>query len=334
MKHIRFESEHNPGMFVEVVLASRHPDANTCVYTLHMRYPRMIHAEVMTHRVFNRNGRSSRAVPVRKMLDEVRNNPFIPWHWTRNKPGMQGDGGWNEPVKMLGAAAQFVDASEPTTREAAWLWARDMACDAAESFLEAGYHKQIANRLLEPFAWMDTLVTATDWANFLWLRDHEDAEPHLRDLARLVRRAIETIPPHVLDHGEWHLPYVTEDDREWARRARRDEEEANRLLCQISAARCARISYKPFDGDAVDRERDLALYAKLVDGSRVHASPTEHQCKPDKIVTVETTYWDDERDGEILCDLSTLDQLHPNLAGPLRNFVQFRKLIPGEAIHG
>lgn len=330
MNNQTFINPINPGMFVTVVLASRHPITKRVVYTLHLRYPRIIHGEMMAHRVFNRNGRSSRAVPVTTMLNEIRNDPFIPWHWTRNQRGMQGKKGWEAKVLLLGSASQFVDGDTPVDREAAWLHGRDMMADLAESFAKAEYHKQVANRLVEPFMWMDLLVTATDWKNFLHLRDHPDAEPHIRDLAVLVGQALEGAKVRELAPGTWHLPYISERDRD----AAYDEfgenfEEGWAWLRKISAARCARISYKPFDGDA-SYERELERFEQLVGNDAVHASPLEHQCVPDHIVTVETSYWDED---SLVRDVSTLGGLNPELHGSLKDFVQFRKTVPNEAIH-
>ena len=59
------------------------------ITTFQLLYPRFIHAELMTHRVFSRNASSSRAIPVTKMLAMVREDPAMPIHWGRNQPGMQ-----------------------------------------------------------------------------------------------------------------------------------------------------------------------------------------------------------------------------------------------------
>ena len=244
------------------------------IHTLHLRYPRFIHPEIMTHRVFSRNARSSRAVPVAKMIQEIQDNPVVPWHWTANQPGMQGLAGHNQCIYLEepthtddGYDWRWNMYDEP---EKAWLKARDAAVKFAEAFAEAGYHKQIVNRLLEPFMWIDTLVTSTDWNNFFELRDHPDAEPHLRDLAQLIRTAISTATVHHLSRNDWHLPYVT-------------DKEINTLLLSdllgLSAARCARISYAPFDGqDSLEKER--ARIQKLK-SKPLHASPFEHQASPD-----------------------------------------------------
>lgn len=315
---IRVVHPTQPQMFVEVVLASRHAGAGRKVVTLHLRYPRIVHGEMMAHRTFNRNARSSRAVPIKTLLAEIRNTPFIPWHWTGKKSGMQGVPNWQNKIVLKGAAALHVDADEPVTNEAAWLWGRDFACDLAESFDGAEYHKQVANRLVEPWMWMDLLVTSTHWANFLHLRDHEDAEPHIRDLAILVGKALELADYQILKPGEWHLPYVTDEDRQsFAFGASANLGlEPDEALRRISAARCARISYKPFDGNG-SYEKELERFDLLVGNDAVHASPLEHQCSPDYV------------------DNSGLKPryLNPDKHGSLTGFIQFRKTVPNEAIH-
>ena len=308
-----------PQMQAEVILASRSAERpnDKPLVTIRLRYPRIIHGEIMTHRVFSRNARSSRAVPVKTMLNEVRTVPFVPWHWGANQSGMQAGMEWNAPVVIPS------DEDKPNTdlifaREEVWLFARDRAVDAASAMMEAGYHKQIPNRLLEPFSWIDTLITSNQWENFLWLRDHKDAEPHLQDLARLVRQALDEMEVQELASGYWHTPYIKPEEY---RDAPGDTfEEQVQFLCKISAARCARISYKPFDGDA-SYERELERYNMLVNSDRVHASPTEHQATPD-----------------ILSPLprgrSGFSWHHPELHGNLKGWIQARKLIPNEVHHG
>lgn len=296
-----------PQMQVEIILASQ--PANSAVhkpiYTIRMRYPRPIHGEVMTHRVFGRNARSSRAVPVKTMLNEVRNTPYVPWHWGKNQSGMQANEECNEPIK------DWLLSSGKIDRINAWWQAAILAANAAEAFMEAGYHKQNPNRLLEPFSWIDTLITSTDWDNFLWLRDHEHAEPHLQDLARLVKQAIDEAKINTLYHDQWHLPYITADDLEWAMSERMySSDSISQLLCKISAARCARISYKPFDGDA-SYEKEIDRYNLLVTSDRVHASPLEHQATPD--IFRDDYTW-------------VYGHLHGNLTG----YIQARKLVPNE----
>jgi hypothetical protein len=304
----------NPNMFAKVILASEPNNGANRIVTMHLRYPRIIHSEIMTHRVLSRNARSSRAVPVETMLREVRNDPFVPWHWGKNQKGMQAGEDHNAPIELF----RHDVGAYSVNREDAWLESRDHEADKAEAYMNAGYHKQIPNRLLEPFAWIDTLITSTSWANFLHLRDHKDAEPHFQDLAKLVGEALDNAEYDDLRPGQWHLPYVPHWeradivlamtgktwDKDW-------ELEDNIAMAKISAARCARISYKPFDGDA-SLEREIERYNGLVSSDRIHASPLEHQATPD--------------DPEFGLGGGSMGG---NL-GP--GWVQFRKTIPGEYV--
>lgn len=248
--------------------------------TLHARYPRIIHQEVMTHRVFSRNARSSRAVPVKTMLEEIRNYPFVPWHWGKNQSGMQAGEECNEWILdqwdgALGTRKEALASGRHIcpiyiSREDAWKKAANQAAEMAERFMDAGYHKQVANRLLEPFSYIDTLISATSWNNFFHLRDHEDAEPHFHDLASLIRKKIDKSTPLLLEPGDWHLPYISPDETDLP----------IDIQLKLSVARCARISYTPFDGNA-SIERELERYELLVGSEPLHASPTEHQAKAD-----------------------------------------------------
>lgn len=310
-----------PDMFAAIVLASRPTNGAKPLITLHGRYPRIIHGEIMTHRQFSRNARSSRAVPVKTMLNEVRTKPFVPWHWGANQSGMQAGEDCNE---LLGDPSSDWEGIGLTqiTREEGWLKARDFNAEMAEAYMNAGYHKQIPNRFLEPFSWMDTLISATNWANFLHLRDHKDAEPHFQDWARLVKEAMTWLNDNdayeELDHGQWHLPYITKNDRDYAclDMGLGVGEAANNVLRKISAARCARISYKPFDGDG-SIERELARYDQLISSDRLHASPTEHQATLDEGIT----------NGDVV------PWMNSRLAGNLDpGWIQFRKTLAGEYI--
>jgi len=306
----------NKSMFAKVVAASRSAVSGTALYTVHARYPRPIHGEVLTHRVMERNGRSSRAVPIKTMLEEVRNDPFVPWHLGKNQRGMvAGESFSPEMIKEL---------------QAAWLVARDNAVLSAEGMMDEGVHKQIPNRLLEPFAWIDVLITATDWNNFFHLRDHGDAEPHMQDLARVLEVAIARAEPTLLHPGEWHLPYIVQADWDYATGIYKRFDDAVDFLRRISTARCARISYTPFDGNA-SYERELERYQGLVTADRVHASPLGHQATPDTRSFCRT--FTDFGDGSS----ETVEGMafdNADLHGCLRDFIQHRKLIKGEAVYG
>jgi hypothetical protein len=240
-------------------------------------------------------------------------------------------------IQKYSAALDFDDGAfldhwnDYQSREEAWIEASEQAVKYATAFMAAGYHKQIVNRLLEPFMWIDTLVTATDWANFFALRDHKDAEPHIRDLAVLVKEAMAKSEPRKLKPGEWHMPYITDDDRRnigeyvYGLQAAHDIEhyspppdlEEDSLLRKISASRCARISYAPFDGNgSIDAE--LERFEKLVGNWPVHASPVEHQATPDdwlKTSNFGAGRWNNP-------------ELHRNFHG----WIQYRALLPNETV--
>lgn len=240
------------------VIADSVSTAGVRITTLELQYPRFIHGEVMTHRVFSRNAMSSRAIPVAKMIEQVRKDPAMPIHWGKNQPGMQA----NEQLE--GHALQAV--------QACWMQAADAAAGLAEAMQAYGAAKQVANRILEPFQWMRTLVTSTEWDNFFELRAHPDAQPEFHELALQMQAAMGS-SEHVLrapgnDVGSWHLPYILDSERALYRPD---------ILVKLSTARCARVSYLTHDGETPDVQKDLALYDRLVGSRPLHASPAEHQ---------------------------------------------------------
>lgn len=224
--------------------------------TIQLRYPRLVHSELMTHRVFSRNASSSRAIPVAKMIEQVRNDPAAPYVWTTNKPGMQGD--------------VVTDPELIAKYDQMWIEAANQAADNAEVLMGEGLHKQVVNRILEPFQWISVIVTATEWANWFELRNHKDADPTIKRLAEVMLAAMEASTPKHLEAGEWHLPYVSKEEKSALPIA---------TLVKISAARCARVSYLTHDGEFPDVDKDIALYERLVGSRPLHASPIEHQAR-------------------------------------------------------
>ena len=265
----------------KTILRSRNASApGKVLSTLLLRYPRFIHAEMMTHRVFSRNSASSRAIPVKKLIDDVVRDPAMPIFWGKNQPGMQAGEEHNEPVWIVSQDFDPENYCAPNdhkmTREAAWLVARDYAVSMATRFADAGYHKQIVNRLLEPFAHITVLISATEWSNFLELRDHPDAEPHIQMLAREIRKCLErTDDIQDLEPGEWHMPFVGDVD---------DPSETLTTLdfIKLSVARCASTSYRTTDGFDMTLERAAAIYDKLITSKPMHCSPAEHQAVADQ----------------------------------------------------
>lgn len=226
---------------VKCLLKSSHPGCPDLI-TLQARYPRFIHSEVMTHRVFSRSASSSRAVPIETMIQDIEHDPAMPVQWGSNKPGMQ-----------AGAEIEQIDRAKEI-----WLDAKDQAIYDAQRLSRLGLHKQIVNRVLEPYAHISVIITATDWDNFFTLRCHPAADPTMRALAEEMRDAIADAPTQYLDAGQWHLPYGGS--------------------LPESAARCARVSYLRHDGSAPTGESDMRLAALL--RAEGHMSPFEHQATP------------------------------------------------------
>ena len=306
---------------VKVIADSINAEGNR-ITTLQLRYPRFIHAEFMTHRKFSRNASSSRAIPVKRIIADIQEDPAIPMHWGKNIPGMQAHEQLDEKVIVSDPAYRAM------TKEEAWLSARDEVIMFAHAFELSGYHKQIVNRLLEPWSHINVLVTATEFKNFFHLRSHEDAQPEIRILSDMMRLEMEKSQPVLLDPGEWHMPYIRPQDWETARefvkagRITRDEpmpEEITRLLLKVSVARCARVSYLLHSGRETTVEEDLNLCTKLLGSAPLHASPAEHQATPDGVIA--------KTHGVIAWANAAL---HGNFTG----WNQYRKTLPFENVPG
>lgn len=221
--------------------------------TLQLHYPRLLHAELLTHRAFSKNARSSRAVPVKTLLKE---EIFMPVFGV-NIPGMQ--------------SREIMRGWKKHAAEMTWRVAASTCRTASRILMWLDVHKQHANRMLEWFGWIDVVLSSTEWENFFELRDHPDAQPEFQELAHKIRVELEGSKPRLLQRGQWHLPYILDEER---------TELPVSTLIKLSVARCARVSYKPFDGDP-SIARESQRYDKLVGARPIHASPSEHQATPD-----------------------------------------------------
>lgn len=224
--------------------------------TMECQFPRFILAQVNTHRDFSRNSASSRAIPIKKRIEEVETDPYIPIYFGANQPGMQ--------------SGPQIPIQQRWTAENAWKSACANAIYSARVMAEAGAHKEIVNRVLEPFLWHKAIISSTEWENFFSQRLSHEAQPEIRELARCMRIAIDESVPTRLFYGDWHLPYI------------QPEEVATRSVyaCMaISTARCARVSYLNHDG-TMNAYRDMELFNKLKDAMPPHLSPFEHVARP------------------------------------------------------
>ena len=276
--------------------------------TMLLRYPRFIHAELMTHRVFSRNASSSRAIPVEKQINAILEDTAMPIFWGKNQPGLQAYEESNEEICIFHSP---VGKDEFCSREEAWIMARDRAIEMAMAFHKAGYHKQIVNRLLEPFSHISVVATSIYWKNWFKLRDHEMAmpeighiKPDILGLAPIMRQAFNESKPQELEPGQWHLPFISLDD--WS-----NHPESH--LIKASVARCARTSYLTTEGKEPDVDADLQLYDRLVGSEPLHASPAEHQATPDEYLFQSKGIWQ-----------------FPKQHGNLYGWRQYRKMLKGE----
>lgn len=214
-----------------------------------LKYPRIIHAELLTHRVFSRSSASSRAITIEKMIQAVIDDPAIPVFWGKNQKGMQ--------------AIEELDEASRETAKLEWLAARDRAVESVRKLQSLNLHKQLSNRLLEPWSHITVLCTATEWENFFSLRSHPEAQPEFEKLASLMLERYNSNEPKYLGFGEWHIPFgdqyldnVSQED-----------------AIKICTARAARVSYNNFLG-SIDFKKDIDLHDKLLQSG--HMSPFEH----------------------------------------------------------
>ena len=286
----------------EILADSMNPQGDR-ITTFKLTYPRIIHAELMTHRMFSRNSASSRAIPFKKMVEMVEEDPFIPIVWQKDHKGMQG----GEYVTDENKIEEYV---------ATWLYARDKAIQCAKTLNsnkgnDIPVTKQLCNRLLEPFMWHTVLVTATEYDNFFELRcpkyifgintdkpkiwkskrdaikyfpewethndlfwntmNYSQADIHIQAIAEMMWDAYNESTPKKLEAGEWHIPYGDNLDAEKLMNLYYDHKNLrggisyDSLSLKISTARAARISYTTLgDNPKIDYEADIKLHDRLL----------------------------------------------------------------------
>lgn len=315
---------------------------NKRITTYELEYPRFIHGEFMTHRVFSRNAASSRAIPIKTMNELISNNPAKPVHWGKNQSGMQ--------------AKEELDFASRTLVENEW----DSACQDAVRHSKTmeflGAHKQICNRITEPFQVIKVVMTTTEDSNWFWLRDHTDAQPEIMTLAKAMLEAKQNSTPMEIGYGEWHLPYID--------RKRVDGElkyytlDGNPIglndALAVSASCCAQVSYRKLDDTL---EKATKIFKQLIESKPCHASPCEHQATPIEYCRMEERMVPIERpktfvkqsNTTMLCKRNVVinhprffDTWEPGIthvdsnyqlwSGNFKGWIQHRQLIPENAL--
>ena len=264
------DNQNNTPMYAKVIQASCCVDTGAKIFTFELFFPRFILAEQNTHRIFSRNTGSSRAIPLLRMLKELRGTPVVPMFWGANKAGMQ--------------SAQELPFWKAKLCHLAWYMHRIYTFGTVRFLSSMGLHKQWANRLLEPHTYIRQVVTSTDWENYLNLRFHDDAQPEIVALAFMIKRELDKYNSKQAVFNEvsnknskltknWHLPYITQVER-------KQYAQEPLFLAKLSSARCARTSYLTQEGVEPNQAKELLTFAKLAESKPIHASPLEHQGYP------------------------------------------------------
>lgn len=283
------------------VVADSITDNKDRITTVVLTIPRIVLAELNTHRAFSRNSSSSRAIPLSKMIEMVKTNLFIPTKFQKHHSGMQG--------------SEYLEGRQEKRARILWKLASRCAITFARLLNNVGVTKQLCNRILEPFMYHTVIITATDWENFIALRAHDAAEIHIQDAAYKIMDALNASQPRLLKPGMWHIPFGdnikaariayecgAKDDKtpwnvwKWQRRV------------EIATARCARVSYMNFHGKD-DYEADMKLHDRLLQDG--HMSPFEHCAIASKhssysgnfkgwIQYRKTLKWENKRDNRLI----------------------------------
>lgn len=231
-----------------IVLDSINPKGKRLTTWL-LTYPRFIHAEFMTHRIFSRNSASSRATPTDKQIRAIMETPALFEQIGAKNKGM--------------TAPVTVSADEAALFHTEWLYLSRQAIDFAESWMDR-VAKQVINRALEPWMHMTVLATATDHSNFFRLRAHPAAQPEFQVLAYRMLNAYLRSQPTPLEWGEWHLPGLDQDAADYF-------SIEDRL--KITVALACRASYSAFE-DGIDSADAFRIHDRAVENG--HWSPFEH----------------------------------------------------------
>lgn len=299
----------------------------TRITTFEVTLHRFVLAELNTHRMFSRNGASSRAIPFERMVQYVRENMAEPVFWGKNQAGMVAD------VEIEHYNKGFVAS--------VWRAAAEDAIKHATTLHKMKVHKQICNRLLEPFTMQKMLITATSFDNWFWLRKHKDAQPEIKLLAQKMFEAYNESTPVPLNPNEWHVPYVTRTVDEFGIMRYTDETGKNLTVeeaVQISASCAAQTSYRRNDPSL---EKASDIFDRLINSVPVHASPTEHQATPfsymhkdgkhmyENAVYSQTVFGSE---GDFITSVGATDA-DTWYSGNFKDWAQYRQIIPNNVCH-
>ena len=267
------------GIEAKIIADSVNPNGHRLI-TYVIKYNRFIIAEINTHRTLSKSSASSRAQPIHKMIKNIREECGIPVEWGKTMKGMSSD-------ELISEDEQILAIKE-------WKSAMENSIKHAENIEKLKVHKQIVNRLIEPYSYTTTILSGTEWGNFFNLRASKESQPEFRELAYKMLEEYVNHKPNKLNFGEWHIPFVDQYI---------DENLSLENKLKIASARCARVSYLNFEGN-IDHQKDYELHDKLLESG--HMSPFEH------------------------CAKASTDNYISEFTGNFRGFIQYRKTLPNE----
>lgn len=287
-------------MTAKIIADSISEPKNIRLTTFEVEFPRIVLAEFNTHRVFSRNAASTRAIPLKRQIQLIRENMFVPKPFTKNQSGMTA----NEPAD-----------DQEVCREV-WLQAAEQAIESVERLIESGVSKQHAGRLLEPFSYIKVVLTTTEISNFFELRAHSDASPEMQRLAFEIMEVYQESVPATLAPGDWHLPYLGDSGHLY--------NPTQAMLADalaVSASCCAQVSYRRLDDSL---EKAHSLKQRLVGSRPRHSSPFEHQATPMTDAPVKVS-----RVGSFRMDdgVTHFDRNAEAWSGNFKGWIQYRQLI-------
>ena len=335
------------GISARIVAKSVSAYSGQEIITWEADFPKAILAELNTHKIMVSNCQSSRAVPVKKVIEQIRTNPVTPIHWGKNKAGMVAEEEISTSVLIQSVYIDCINSDIPEDfavdlatypRDSAWQHTAREIAGIMKQWEEAGYHKQIVNRIGEAFTFVRGVITATEIDNFFHLRYHKDADPFMQELAKCMWEAYEQAEAEVLYEGEWHTPYVPHT-RNCLGNLMYLEEEFEPILdgkthviptipleqaLKTSSAVCGQVSYRKLDTSEETVER---VWNNLMGGDTIHASVTGHQATPMKYPTLQSTiqFIDGFADG-----VTHVDKDLDFWSAQFKHWIMHRKTLSGE----
>ena len=296
-----------------IIAHSKNVLTPTTIFTAILEYPRIIHAEFMTHRQWSKNSSSSRAIPAAKVIEQLEDNMFVPEYWGANQAGMK--------------ARSALDEEVAERAQEIWIETGRSVIESTKLLQGLNLHKQLTNRISEAFQMIKVCASGTEKNNFVHLRKHGDAQPEIQDLATVFVDALEATPARDLLPGEWHLPFF--GDGIWTPGMDISLEDAR----MISVSCAAQTSYRKSD-DSIEKARDL--FKIFFDTTHIHASPAEHQATPLGVpnwnmypATAFSDLFANANEGA-----THVDKYGDVWSGNFKHFAQYRQFIPGNAIYG